>query len=105
MWTWCIEKIQSSWNRTYACVLCYVVVCCVLISLANPLMNVSSSAGMTKVKVGKEDQSSNEFVEKRRSALERYDEKKEIFFLCMCVCMCHHKNQLGQKAERLNHKY
>ncbi|XP_039659977.1 sorting nexin-2 [Perca fluviatilis] len=27
---------------------------------------------MTKVKVGKEDQSSNEFVEKRRSALERY---------------------------------
>ncbi|KAF1389657.1 hypothetical protein PFLUV_G00075740 [Perca fluviatilis] len=28
--------------------------------------------GMTKVKVGKEDQSSNEFVEKRRSALERY---------------------------------
>lgn len=35
---------------------------------------VSLSAGMTKVKVGKEDQSSNEFVEKRRSALERYDE-------------------------------
>lgn len=31
---------------------------------------------MTKVKVGKEDQSSNEFVEKRRSALERYDMKK-----------------------------
>uniref|UniRef100_A0A3Q3WVH2 Sorting nexin/Vps5-like C-terminal domain-containing protein n=1 Tax=Mola mola TaxID=94237 RepID=A0A3Q3WVH2_MOLML len=31
---------------------------------------------MTKVKVGKEDQSSNEFVEKRRSALERYDYKK-----------------------------
>jgi len=26
---------------------------------------------MTKVKVGKEDQSSNEFLEKRRSALER----------------------------------
>lgn len=34
-------------------------------------VSVSSSAGMTKVKVGKEDQSSNEFVEKRRSALER----------------------------------
>uniref|UniRef100_A0A671UTD3 Sorting nexin 2 n=1 Tax=Sparus aurata TaxID=8175 RepID=A0A671UTD3_SPAAU len=31
-----------------------------------------SIVGMTKVKVGKEDQSSNEFVEKRRSALERY---------------------------------
>ncbi|MEQ2200068.1 sorting nexin-2, partial [Xenoophorus captivus] len=30
-----------------------------------------SIVGMTKVKVGKEDQSSNEFVEKRRSALER----------------------------------
>lgn len=30
--------------------------------------------GMTKVKVGKEDPSSNEFVEKRRLALERYDE-------------------------------
>lgn len=39
-------------------------------------MSFSSSAGMTKVKVGKEDQSSNEFVEKRRSALERYDKKK-----------------------------
>lgn len=37
-----------------------------------------SPAGMTKVKVGKEDQSSNEFVEKRRSALERYDYKKVI---------------------------
>uniref|UniRef100_A0A8C7XKV9 Sorting nexin-2 n=1 Tax=Oryzias sinensis TaxID=183150 RepID=A0A8C7XKV9_9TELE len=33
-----------------------------------------SIVGMTKVKVGKEDQSSNEFVERRRSALERYDE-------------------------------
>uniref|UniRef100_A0A3Q4HFQ1 Sorting nexin-2 n=1 Tax=Neolamprologus brichardi TaxID=32507 RepID=A0A3Q4HFQ1_NEOBR len=32
-----------------------------------------SIVGMTKVKVGKEDQSSNEFVEKRRSALERYE--------------------------------
>lgn len=42
------------------------------------LMSVSASAGMTKVKVGKEDQSSNEFVEKRRSALERYDEKEMI---------------------------
>ncbi|XP_077377883.1 sorting nexin-2 [Festucalex cinctus] len=31
-----------------------------------------SIVGMTKVKVGKEDQSSNEFVEKRRLALERY---------------------------------
>ncbi|KAK7933366.1 hypothetical protein WMY93_004262 [Mugilogobius chulae] len=31
-----------------------------------------SIVGMTKVKVGKEDQSSNEFVEKRRCALERY---------------------------------
>ncbi|KAM8961297.1 sorting nexin-2 [Pelodytes ibericus] len=31
-----------------------------------------SIVGMTKVKVGKEDSSSNEFVEKRRSALERY---------------------------------
>ncbi|XP_057710830.1 sorting nexin-2 isoform X2 [Corythoichthys intestinalis] len=31
-----------------------------------------SSAGMTKVKVGMEDPSSNEFVEKRRSALERF---------------------------------
>ncbi|XP_074527023.1 sorting nexin-2 isoform X2 [Halichoeres trimaculatus] len=31
-----------------------------------------SIVGMTKVKVGKEDQSSNDFVEKRRSALERY---------------------------------
>ncbi|KAM6965319.1 sorting nexin-2 [Aplochiton taeniatus] len=31
-----------------------------------------SIVGMTKVKVGKEDQSSNEFVEKRRYALERY---------------------------------
>ncbi|XP_056274829.1 sorting nexin-2 [Pseudoliparis swirei] len=31
-----------------------------------------SIVGMTKVKVGKEDQSSNEFLEKRRSALERY---------------------------------
>uniref|UniRef100_A0A8C7XKZ1 Sorting nexin 2 n=1 Tax=Oryzias sinensis TaxID=183150 RepID=A0A8C7XKZ1_9TELE len=31
-----------------------------------------SIVGMTKVKVGKEDQSSNEFVERRRSALERY---------------------------------
>ncbi|KAK5909297.1 hypothetical protein CesoFtcFv8_003241 [Champsocephalus esox] len=31
-----------------------------------------SIVGMTKMKVGKEDQSSNEFVEKRRSALERY---------------------------------
>ncbi|KAM9392212.1 sorting nexin-2 [Pholidichthys leucotaenia] len=31
-----------------------------------------SIVGMTKVKVGKEDQTSNEFVEKRRSALERY---------------------------------
>lgn len=41
-------------------------------------MSFASSAGMTKVKVGKEDQSSNEFVEKRRSALERYDEKKLI---------------------------
>lgn len=36
-------------------------------------MSFSSCAGMTKVKVGKEDQSSNEFVEKRRSALERYE--------------------------------
>lgn len=35
-----------------------------------------TAAGMTKVKVGKEDQSSNEFVEKRRSALERYDEEE-----------------------------
>ncbi|KAF0022570.1 hypothetical protein F2P81_025196 [Scophthalmus maximus] len=33
-----------------------------------------SIVGMTKVKVGKEDQSSNEFVEKRRSALERFTE-------------------------------
>ena len=40
------------------------------------VMSVYSSAGMTKVKVGKEDQSSNEFVEKRRSALERYDKRK-----------------------------
>uniref|UniRef100_F6TTI7 Sorting nexin-2 n=1 Tax=Xenopus tropicalis TaxID=8364 RepID=F6TTI7_XENTR len=31
-----------------------------------------SIVGMTKVKVGKEDSSSNEFVEKRRAALERY---------------------------------
>lgn len=31
-----------------------------------------SIVGMTKVKVGKEDTSSNEFVEKRRAALERY---------------------------------
>ncbi|KAM8885164.1 sorting nexin-2 isoform 3-T3 [Spinachia spinachia] len=31
-----------------------------------------SIVGMTKVKVGKEDQSSNDFVEKRRSSLERY---------------------------------
>ncbi|XP_061745053.1 sorting nexin-2 isoform X2 [Nerophis ophidion] len=31
-----------------------------------------SIVGMTKVKVGKEDQSSNDFVEKRRLALERY---------------------------------
>ncbi|XP_077598052.1 sorting nexin-2 [Stigmatopora nigra] len=31
-----------------------------------------SIVGMTKVKVGMEDQSSNEFVEKRRSALERF---------------------------------
>ncbi|KAJ3604529.1 hypothetical protein NHX12_029269 [Muraenolepis orangiensis] len=31
-----------------------------------------SIVGMTKVKVGKDDQSSNEFVEKRRAALERY---------------------------------
>lgn len=31
-----------------------------------------SIVGMTKVKVGKEDPSSNDFVEKRRSALERY---------------------------------
>uniref|UniRef100_A0AAY4D2Y0 Sorting nexin-2 n=1 Tax=Denticeps clupeoides TaxID=299321 RepID=A0AAY4D2Y0_9TELE len=31
-----------------------------------------SIVGMTKVKVGKEDSSSTEFVEKRRSALERY---------------------------------
>nr|XP_020450992.1 sorting nexin-2 [Monopterus albus] len=36
-----------------------------------------SIVGMTKVKVGKEDQSSNEFVEKRRSALERYDDRKQ----------------------------
>lgn len=42
------------------------------------LLSLSSSAGMTKVKVGKEDQSSNEFVEKRRSALERYDVEKII---------------------------
>lgn len=41
-------------------------------------MSFALSAGMTKVKVGKEDQSSNEFVEKRRSALERYDEKTLI---------------------------
>lgn len=88
MWTWCIEKIQSLWNRAYACVLCYVVACRVLIPLADPLMNVSPSAGMTKVKVGKEDQSSNEFVEKRRSALERYDEKKEIFFLYYLLLLC-----------------
>lgn len=31
-----------------------------------------SIVGMTKVKVGKEDSSSTEFVEKRRAALERY---------------------------------
>ncbi|XP_053557582.1 sorting nexin-2 isoform X1 [Bombina bombina] len=31
-----------------------------------------SIVGMTKVKVGKEDSSSNEFVEKRRASLERY---------------------------------
>ncbi|XP_059922089.1 sorting nexin-2 isoform X1 [Gadus macrocephalus] len=31
-----------------------------------------SIVGMTKVKVGKDDSSSNEFVEKRRAALERY---------------------------------
>uniref|UniRef100_A0A8C6L144 Sorting nexin-2 n=1 Tax=Nothobranchius furzeri TaxID=105023 RepID=A0A8C6L144_NOTFU len=36
-----------------------------------------SIVGMTKVKVGKEDQSSNEFVEKRRSALERYEEEEK----------------------------
>lgn len=33
-------------------------------------------SGMTKVKVGKEDLSSAEFVEKRRAALERYFFKK-----------------------------
>lgn len=43
---------------------------CLLFSYVNELLLF---AGMTKVKVGKEDQSSNEFVEKRRSALERYE--------------------------------
>ncbi len=54
-------------------------------------MSVCLSAGMTKVKVGKEDQSSNEFVEKRRSALERYEEKK-IITAQKCGCSlfsCH----------------
>lgn len=36
---------------------------------------------MTKVKVGKEDLSSVEFVEKRRSALERYETQLKIFLL------------------------
>lgn len=34
-------------------------------------------SGMTKVKVGKEDLSSVEFVEKRRAALERYFKRKK----------------------------
>lgn len=38
---------------------------------------VQTSSGMTKVKVGKEDLSSAEFVEKRRAALERYLKKKK----------------------------
>ena len=42
--------------------------CCVL-SLPSP--------GMTKVKVGKEDSSSGEFVERRRAALERYASSDE----------------------------
>ncbi|XP_037338424.2 sorting nexin-2 [Pungitius pungitius] len=37
-----------------------------------PPVPEKSIVGMTKVKVGKEDQSSNDFVEKRRSSLERY---------------------------------
>uniref|UniRef100_A0AAY4B4P1 Sorting nexin-1 n=1 Tax=Denticeps clupeoides TaxID=299321 RepID=A0AAY4B4P1_9TELE len=37
-----------------------------------PLPPEKSVVGMTKVKVGKEDTSSTEFVEKRRAALERY---------------------------------
>lgn len=42
---------------------------------------MSCVLGMTKVKVGKEDLSSVEFVEKRRSALERYETQLKIFLL------------------------
>lgn len=57
------KSIMGKWNRSATGI--WIILRLILPSASVP-------AGMTKVKVGKEDQSSNEFVEKRRSALERW---------------------------------
>lgn len=77
---------------------------------------------MTKVKVGKEDLSSVEFVEKRRAALERYFKRKKkkrlfCFFTHQALTepfyFCNMKTIQMERAsvfwsfvdERLNNKY
>lgn len=55
-------------------------------------------SGMTKVKVGKEDPSSDYFVEKRRAALERWADSHDI--LCSS-----YKYSIGYSCNRDRTKY
>jgi len=56
-------------SSTVTLIVCNKPHCPCVLSLK---LHLPSVLGMTKVKVGKEDSSSAEFLEKRRAALERY---------------------------------